>query len=43
MLVYPRGYPYGFFGGTMNNPMYYYNAITGAYGSLEEAKAGNNI
>ena len=33
-VVYPRGYPYGFPGGTMNNPMYYYNPITGAYGSL---------
>jgi hypothetical protein len=33
-VVYPKGYPYGFSGGTMNNPTYFYNAITGAYGSL---------
>ena len=33
-VVYPSGYPYGFSGGTMNNPMYYYDAVTGAYGSL---------
>jgi len=34
-VFYPIGYPYGFSGGTMNNPTHYYNAITGAYGSLE--------
>jgi len=39
-VVYPRGYPYGFSGGTMNNPMYYYNAITGAYGSLGGGEGG---
>jgi hypothetical protein len=37
-VVYPSGYPYGFSGGTMNNPLYYYNAITGAYGSLGEGE-----
>ena len=37
-IVYPSGYPYGFSGGTMNNPMYYYNLITGAYGSLGEGE-----
>lgn len=39
-VVYPSGYPYGFSGGTMNNPMYYYNPITGAYGSLEGGEGG---
>ena len=39
-VVYPRGYPFGFSGGTMNNPMYYYNAITGAYGSLGGGEGG---
>jgi hypothetical protein len=24
----------------MNKPMYYYNVITGAYGSLEEGEGG---
>ena len=37
-VVYPKGYPYGFSDGTMNNPMYYYNSITGAYGSLGEGE-----
>jgi len=39
-VVYPIGYPYGFSGGTINNPMYYYNAITGACGSLEGGEDG---
>jgi hypothetical protein len=39
-VVYPRGYPYGFSGGTMNNPTDYYNAITGAYGSLGGDEGG---
>jgi hypothetical protein len=39
-VVYPSGYPYGFSGGTMNNPLYYYNVITGAYGSLGEGEGG---
>jgi hypothetical protein len=42
-IVYPRGYPYGFSGGTMNNPMYYYNAITGAYGSLGAYEGGKQL
>jgi hypothetical protein len=37
-VVYPKGYPYGFSGGTMNSPTYYYNSITGAYGSLGEGE-----
>jgi hypothetical protein len=37
-VVYPKGYPYGFSGGTMNNPMYYYNSISGACGSLGEGE-----
>src|SRR5215470_10147709 len=40
-VVYPKGYPYGFSGGTMNNPTYYYNVISGAYGSLEGGQGGN--
>lgn len=35
-VVYPIGYPYGFCGGTMDNPTYYYNVVTGAYGSLQQ-------
>jgi hypothetical protein len=39
-VVYPSGYPYGYSGGTMNDPMYYYNPITGAYGSLGGGEDG---
>jgi hypothetical protein len=39
-VVYPNGYPYGYSGGTMNNPTDYYNAITGAYGSLGVSEGG---
>ena len=39
-VVYPNGYPYGYSGGTMNDPTYYYNPITGAYGSLGGGEGG---
>jgi hypothetical protein len=42
-VVYPSGFPYGFSGGTMNNPTHYYNAITGAYGSLGGGEGGKQL
>lgn len=41
-VVYPIGYPYGFCGGTMDNPRYYHNVVTGAYGSVGGGKDEDN-